>query len=152
VEYFNDYGSIIRNDARCTHKIKSGIAMTREAFNRNKTLFTGKMDLNLKMKLVKCCIWSIALCGAETWTLWKVDQKYVESSEMWCWRRTDKISWTDRVRNEEVLHKVKEERNIVCIRERKHTNCNGHTLRRNCILKHIIDDKIKGEIYVTRKQ
>jgi hypothetical protein len=32
---------------------------------------------------------------------------------MWCWRRTEKISWTDRVRNEEVLRGVKEDRNIL---------------------------------------
>jgi hypothetical protein len=44
------------------------------------------------------------------WTLRKVDQKYLKSFEMWCWRRMEKISWTDRVRNEEVLHRVKEER------------------------------------------
>ena len=54
-----------------------------------------------------------ALYGVEIWTLWKVDQKYMESSEMWCWRRMEKISWTDRVRNEDVLHRVKKERNIL---------------------------------------
>jgi hypothetical protein len=32
---------------------------------------------------------------------------------MWCWRRMEKISWTDRVKNEEVLHRVKEERNNI---------------------------------------
>jgi hypothetical protein len=32
---------------------------------------------------------------------------------MWCWGRTEKISWTDPVRNEEVLHRVREERNIL---------------------------------------
>jgi hypothetical protein len=53
------------------------------------------------------------LCGAETWTLGKVYQKYLESFDMWCWRRMEKIVWTDRVRNEEVLHRLKEERNIV---------------------------------------
>jgi len=41
--------------------------------------------------------------GAETWTLRAADQKYPESFEMWCWRRMEKISWTDHVRNEEVL-------------------------------------------------
>jgi hypothetical protein len=40
-----------------------------------------------------------------------VDQKHVESFEMWCWRRIEKISWTDHVRNEEVLLRVKEQRN-----------------------------------------
>ena len=49
--------------------------------------------------------------GAETWTLRKVIyQKYLRSFEMWCWRRIEKISWTDRVRNEEVLHRFKKKR------------------------------------------
>ena len=46
--------------------------------------------------------------GAETWTLWKTDKKYQESFEMWRWRRMEKISWTDRMRNEEVLQRDKE--------------------------------------------
>ena len=62
--------------------------------------------------LVKCYIWSMALYGAETWTLRATDQKYLESSEMWCWRRMEKISWIDYVRNEEVLLRVNEQRNI----------------------------------------
>jgi hypothetical protein len=44
-----------------------------------KNLFTSKLDLNLRKKLVKCYFWSIALYGAETWTLRKIDQKYLES-------------------------------------------------------------------------
>jgi hypothetical protein len=52
------------------------------------------------------------LFGAETWTLLEVYQKYLESSEMWCWRRMEKISWPSRVKDEEVLQIVREERNI----------------------------------------
>jgi hypothetical protein len=48
----------------------------------------------------------IYVCGAETWTLRVVGQKTLESFEMWCWRRIEKISWTDHVRNEEVLLRV----------------------------------------------
>ena len=44
----------------------------------------------------------VASYGAETWTLRKVDQEYLGSLEMWCWRRMEMI-WTDNVRNEEVL-------------------------------------------------
>jgi hypothetical protein len=58
--------------------------MAKASFNKKKTLFTRKLDLNLRKKLVKCYIWSITLCGAEAWTLRKVDQKYLESFEMWC--------------------------------------------------------------------
>ena len=56
------------------------------------------------------------------------------------------ISWTDRVRNEEVLHTVKGERNILhTIKERK-TNWIDNMLRRNCLLKHVIEGKIEGGI------
>jgi len=61
-------------------------------------LFTIKSDLDLKNKPVKCYIWSVALYSAETWTLWKVDQIYLESFETWCWRRME-ISCTDHVKN-----------------------------------------------------
>jgi hypothetical protein len=48
----------------------------------------------------------------------------------------EKISWTDHVRNEEVLHRVKEERNIIHEIKRRKANWIGHILRRNCLLKH----------------
>jgi hypothetical protein len=69
-----------------------------------------KLNLNLREKLVKICIWSFDSYGAENWTLRKVDQKYPESFEMWCCRRMEKISWTDRVINEAILHKYGEAR------------------------------------------
>jgi hypothetical protein len=111
VEYSNYLGTMI-NDARCTREIKSTTAMARATFNRKKSLFTSKLDLNLRKKLVKCYIWSVALYGTETWTRRKADPKYLESFELWCWRRMEKMNWTDRVRNE-VLHRVKDERNYV---------------------------------------
>ena len=77
--------------------------MVQAAFNKKKNLFISTHDLNSRKKLIKCYIWSMALCGAETWMLWAADQKHLESFEMWCWRRMEKISWTDHVRNEEVL-------------------------------------------------
>ena len=100
---------------------------------------------------MKCYIWSIALYGAETWTLRAVDQKHLEIFEMWCWRM-EKISWTDHVRNEEVLLRVKEQRNILHeIRKRK-ANWIGHILRRNCLLQRVTEGKIQGEIEVTGRQ
>jgi hypothetical protein len=53
--------------------------MAKAAFNKKKTLFTSKLDLNLRKKLVKCYIWSMVLYGAETWTLRAADQKYLET-------------------------------------------------------------------------
>ena len=87
--------------------------MTKAAFNRKKSTFTGKLDLYIRKKLVQCCIWSTAFYGAENQTLRKVDQKCMEKFGMCCWRRMKKIIWTDRVRNERLLCRVKEERNIL---------------------------------------
>ena len=64
----------------------------------------------------------------------------------------EKISWTDRVRNEEVLFKVNKQRNIVhAIRKRK-ANWIGHILRRNCLLQQVIEGKEKGQIEVRRRR
>ena len=64
----------------------------------------------------------------------------------------EKISWIDHVRNEEVSLRVNEQRNILReIRKRK-DNWIGHILRRNCLLKQVIEGKIKGEMDVTRRR
>jgi len=71
---------------------------------------------------------------------------------MWCWGRMEKISWMDHVRNDEVLLRVNEQRNILHeIRKRK-ANWIGHILRRNCFLKQVIEGKIKREIEVTKRR
>jgi hypothetical protein len=91
VECFNYLGSVITNDARCTREIEPRAAMTKSGFNKKKTLFTRKLDLNLRKKRVKCYTLSIAWCGAETWTHRKGDRKYLRSFRMWYWRRMEKI-------------------------------------------------------------
>jgi hypothetical protein len=97
-------------------------------------------------------IWFIALYGAETWTLRSVNQKHLESFEMWCWRRMENISWTEHVRNEEVLLRVKEQRNILHEISKRKANWIGHLLRRNCLLQRVIEVKIKGRIEVTGRR
>jgi hypothetical protein len=134
---------VAQSDARYTRKIKSRIAITEAAFNRKKTLFANKLDLSLRKKLLKFYIWSIALYDGKTSTLRKVDQGYLESFGMWCWKRMENIYWTDRMRNEKVLVRGKDYRNILNAIKRRKANCIGHILRRNCLLKHIIEDKIE---------
>jgi len=63
----------------------------------------------------------------------------------------EKISWTDHVRNE-VLLRVKEQRNILHGIRKQKANWIGHILRRNCLLQRVIEVKIQGEIEVTGRQ
>jgi hypothetical protein len=65
--------------------------MAKVAFNKKRTLFTSTLDLELRKKLVKCYIWSIALYGAETGMLRAADQKHLESLKCGAgqgWRRS----------------------------------------------------------------
>jgi hypothetical protein len=50
------------------------------------------------------------------------------------------------MRNEEVLHRVKEERNVLHTIKRRQANWIGSILRRNCLLKHAIEGKLEGRI------
>ena len=93
----------------------------------------------------------MALYGAETWTLRATDQIRLESFEKWCCRRMEKISWTDHVRNEEVLLRVNEQMNILHETGKRKANWIGHILRRNCLLQQVIEGKIKGQMEVTRQ-
>jgi hypothetical protein len=82
--------------------------------------------------------------GQQIRNTWKV-------FEMWCWRKMEKISSTDHLRNEEVLLRVSGQRNILHEIKRK-ANWIGHILRRNCLLQRVIEGKIKGGIKVTGRR
>jgi len=81
----------------------------------------------------------------------------VGSFEVWYWRRVEKIKYTDQVRNEEMLQRAKEGRNILHAIKRRKTNWVGHILRRNCLRKHVIGGmiartKVAGRRGTRRKQ
>ena len=64
----------------------------------------------------------------------------------------EKISCADRVRNEEMLQRNKENRTILTTIKRTKTKWIGHILRRNCLLDHVIEGRIKGWIEMTGRQ
>ena len=63
VKYFICSGSMITSEARCTCEINSRIGMAKAAIIKKKTLFTSRLDVNLRKKPVKCFIW----CTAFVW-------------------------------------------------------------------------------------
>ena len=64
----------------------------------------------------------------------------------------EKISWTDHTRNEDVLCRVKEQRNILHEICKRKTKWIGHILRRNCLLQRVNEGKVQGGIEVTGRQ
>jgi hypothetical protein len=118
--------------------------MTKVVFRKKIALITSTLNVKLRKKITKPYIGSIDFYGAETWALGAVDQKHLESLEMWCWRRMENISWTDHVRNEEVLLRAKEQRNILHEIIKRNANWIGHILRRICLLQQVIEENITG--------
>ena len=49
--------------------------MPKEVFKRKGSIFCVPLEKELRKKLVKCSVWSVALYGAETWTLRRNEQK-----------------------------------------------------------------------------
>ena len=72
----------------------------------------------------------------------------MESFKFWCWRRMEKISWTDRVRSKVALCRIKEELNILHTVKGRKDQWFGHTLRKNCLLQAVIE----GQIEVTGRR
>ena len=68
--------------------------------------------------------------------------KYLESFEMWCWRKMEKIKWSEKVTNEQVLDRIGENRTLLNNILRRKANWIGHFLRRNCLL----HDAIEGQM------
>jgi len=129
VDYFNYLSSIVTDDTRFKRVLNPGLPRKKN-FQKEEYSCHHQSGPNLRKNLVKYYIWSRALYGAKIWTFRKVDQKYLESSEIWCWRRME-ISCTYLARNE-LLHKVDEETNILLtIKRRKATelvtSCVGTT-------------------------
>jgi hypothetical protein len=133
VECFNYLGSMIKKIMQVVLlKLNPGFPWQKRHSTTRSLFFATKLDLNVKEETSKLLTLELRLHGAETWTLRKIDQKYMESYEICCWRRIEKISWADLVRNE-VLHRVKEGRNILRTVKRRKDTWIGHIVRRNCL-------------------
>jgi hypothetical protein len=63
--FFKYFGSMLTEEGLCSCELKSRIAMAIAAFNNRKNLYTSKLVLNLRKKLLKCYVWGTALYGAE---------------------------------------------------------------------------------------
>ena len=102
------------------------------------------MKKDTKIKIVKTLVWTTLLYGAETWTLKKEDIRKLEALEMWIWRRMEKISWTRKITNEEVLERVGIDRQLINTLRKRKKNWRGRVLRGDGLLKEVIEGRMEG--------
>ena len=127
-------------------EIRSRIGMAESAFYRRKKILTSKnINLATRKRLLKMYIWRVAMYGCETWSTTKNDVKRLEALEMWGWRRMEKVRWTDRKTNEEILEMVEEKRSMMAYIQRRRDGMFGHQLRYKRILEEITEGFIPGK-------
>jgi len=68
VQEFRYLDNLISDDGYCVKEIVSRIGMAKKVFKDKRKLFKRKMNLELKKRIVKCLVWSVAMYAAETWT------------------------------------------------------------------------------------
>lgn len=145
ISAFKYLGSNITDDAKSTNDIKQRIALAKTAFNKKKSLLcSNNINIDIRKHLIKSLVWSVALYGSESWTISERDRKRIEAFEMWCWRRLEKIKWTEKMSNERVLERVKESRQIwKMLVDRRHRWI-GHLFRHNEFLVDIVEGRRDG--------
>ena len=152
VKQFKYLGSVITEDGKCEVEVKTRIALAKTAFSRRKELLTKRMNRRVRKRLVKTIVWPILMYGCETWTLRKEEIRRLEAFEMWCWRRMEKISYTEKKSNEEVLLLVEEERNLVETIVKRKKGWIGHVLRGESMMRDVMEGKMEGKRVRGRKR
>lgn len=130
VEKYCYLGSVVNSQWNQSIEIKSRIEKSRTTFNNMKPLLTSRdLSLKTKIRLAKCYVFSILLYGVEAWTLTDLLMKKLEAFEMWVYRRIMRVSWTDRITNEEVLRRLGKQREISFTIKKRKMEYFGHIMR-----------------------
>ena len=114
VETFRYLGSVLSEDGRCESEIRTRIGMAKANFGKMRTLLTNLgLDAQLRLRILKCYIWSGLLYGCESWTLSAEMKRKLEAAEMWFLRRMWRVPWTARRTNVEVLQMANTSRTLL---------------------------------------
>lgn len=137
-------------------EIRCRIEKARAIFLKMGKLFKSRdLPLNTKMRILRCYVFSTLLYGVESWTLSESSCKKLEAFELWLYRRVLRISWVDHVTNEEVLRRMRKEKEILYQVKKRKLEYLGHIMRnpeRYRLLQLILQGKIQGRRSVGRRR
>ena len=146
VESFKYLGQTITQDGRCETEVRMRIAMAKAAFREKQNLLCARnTSISLRKRIMKAYVWTVATYGAETWTLNKKEESQLEAFEMWCYRRMERISWTEHKTNDAVLIQVGETRKLLRSIQRKRLSYLGHVLRHDNLVHRIVEGRLEGK-------
>ena len=106
VQSFDYLGVLLQNNNKEGSEVRKRIGIAKQAFWHNKTLLRSDLSLKIKRKIIETMIYPIVRYGSELWPDTVKIRKEIDAFERWALRRILKISWTERVSNEEVRRKM----------------------------------------------
>ena len=151
VDHFKYLGSIKSSDGTCTDDINVRIGMAKQRMVQLNNIWKDRsIPTSLKLKILRCLVWSVMLYGCEAWTTRKKEEKKIEAAEMWFYRRLLRVSWTERRTNESILEQLGVSKVLTSlIRKRKLTYL-GHAMRNKNT--HLMKTIFQGKIECGRKR
>ena len=113
VETVSDFvflGSKITADGDCNHEIKRCLLLGRKAMtNLDSILKSRDITLPTKVQIIKAIVFTIVMCGCDSWTIKKAKHQRINAFELWCWRRLLRVPWTARRSNQSILKEISPE-------------------------------------------
>jgi len=108
--YLLIFGSKITADGDCSHEIKRHLLLGRKVMaNLDRILKSRDITLPTKVHLIKAIVFRVVMYGCENWTVKKAEYRRIDVSELWCWRRLLRVSWTTRRSNQSILKEISPE-------------------------------------------
>ena len=135
IEQVDDFvylDSLINWDGRQDKEIRRRIAMAYNNMRKLRKLITNrKISMTSRKRFVKCYIWSTLLYGFETWNINNQVRMRLEAFEMKIWRYVLKVSWTQRITNEEILRRMGTQRELMTTIYKRQLRFVGHMERKD---------------------
>ena len=146
VESFVYLGSLFTSDARCEKEIRRRIGIARSTFTSMiKVLTSGNIDIAVRLRVLKCYVWSTLLYGCETWTISGDMLKKLEAFETWLYRRMLRITWKDKITNVEVYRRMNTTKSLVNDIVRRQLSFLGHILRKDDLENLVLTGYVEGK-------
>ena len=139
-------GSKITEDGDCNHEIKRRLLLGRKAMtNLNGVLKSRDVTLLTKVHLVKAMVFTVVMCGGESWTIKKAECQRIDTFEWWCWRRLLRVPCTARRSNQFILKEISPEYSLEGLMLKLKLQYFGHlTGRTESLEKTLMLGKIEG--------
>ena len=127
VTSFKYLGCKFTFDNDCSIEIKNRIALASAAYAKLKPIWrNNRIKIKTKLRVLKTCVFSTLLYGAEVWVLKKQDEMKLDAFEMKCYRWLLEIKWQDHVRNSTIRKLLNEVRNTSSLIKKRQLKWLGH--------------------------